>query len=105
MHLAKSFNDRRKVNLPTTKLHKTVRMLWISTGRQLFDILYMKKEQTVAVFPDRPGRIASPLEIVRDIQLQLDVARIGRLQNLVHRLGSLAQRAHVIVISQRDSQV
>ena len=40
-----------------------------------------------------------------DVEFELGIARIGSGQNLIYFLGTFAERAHVIVISERNAEV
>src|SRR5438270_797432 len=71
----------------------------------MLDILDMKKQQPVAVFFNGLGGIAASLKIMSDIEFQLRVARIGSGQDLIYFLGTFAERAHVIVISERNAEI
>src|SRR5260370_33204016 len=49
--------------------------------------------------------VATALKIVGDIQFQFDVARIGKTHDLVKLFGAFAERAHVVMVSERDSEI
>ena len=65
----------------------------------------MQEQQAVVVAVNRLDRIAATLLIVRDVELELDVAGIGRVQDSIHIVGPLAEAVHVIVIAERDADV
>src|SRR5689334_9321155 len=68
-----------------------------------FHILDMYEEKTIAVLADRLYRIAATLETMRNVQFQLDIARIAGLHHAVHLLRTLSERTHVVVVSELDS--
>ena len=65
----------------------------------------MQEQKPVGVLLNGFGRVAPALEVMRHIEFQLGVARVRRLQNLLYLFGTLSQRAHVVVVSERNSQV
>ena len=50
-------------------------------------------------------RVAAALLIVRDVEQQVDVARIARVHDAGRALGWLAHAVHVVVIHERDADV
>ncbi len=65
----------------------------------------MQEEQTVLVFADGLHGIATAHLVVRDVELELHVTRICRVEDPPHLVGTLADRVHVIVIAERDSKI
>src|SRR5206468_5121284 len=70
-----------------------------------FYVLDVKEQQSIRVLPDRADRIAAALLIMGDIELELDISRVGRLEDLIDLPGAFANRIHVVVVAERDAQV
>ena len=65
----------------------------------------MQEQQAVGIFFDGFHGIAAALEIVGNVEFQLGVARIGGFEDLIDFFGMLAERAHVIVVAERNSEI
>ena len=96
----------RDIDLAASELDEAVRRRVVRlVGRRTLDVLDVKEQQTIVVALNRLHRIAAALLVVRDVELEFHVPRIGRVENTVDRLGRLAQRAHVIVVADADAEI
>src|SRR6266436_2721866 len=105
IYFAQSFEDGGDVHESMSELDPAIGMLEIFTFRKAFDIFDMQKEQAIAERLDGFHGVAPALEIVRDIQFQLDVPRIRQTHDLIEFFGAFTKRTHMIVISERNSEV
>src|ERR1051325_1625969 len=94
-----------EVHASPAQLDKTERTLGRLAFRYRFYILDMQEKQAILIFLDSLGGISATLKIMRHVQFQLGEARVRGLQDLIHFLGALSKRTHVVVISERDSQI
>ena len=78
-------------------------VLLVDDEPDLLDIFDVQEQQPVGVFVNGFDRIAAALEIMRDVEFELRVARVGRRQDLIDFFRGLPKRTHVIVITQWDS--
>src|SRR5579885_858877 len=91
------------IHAAAAKLDETVRAF--VAGRERLDVLEVEKQEAVAIGLDGLCGIAAALEIVRDIEFQLHIARIARFEDLRDLLRMLAERTHVIVVAQWNAKV
>src|ERR1700687_1385344 len=105
IYFAQSFEDGGDVDQAVPQLDEAIGTLRILATREMLDVFDVQKKQAIAKLVDGFHGVAAALEIVRDIQFQFDVPRIRQAHDLIEFLGALAKRAHMIVISERDSEV
>src|ERR1700674_579777 len=80
-------------------------MLGVFPKGEVLYVIDVQKEPAIMEFLHCFYRVAATLKVVGDIQFQFDVARIRNTHDLIKLLGALAERGHVIVISERDSEI
>src|ERR1700682_774296 len=102
---AQRFEDGGDVHESVPKPDETIGMLRVLASLEALDVFNVQEEQAIAEFLDGFRGVAAALKMVRDVQFQFDVARIRKAHNLIEFFGALAQRAHVIVIAERDSEI
>src|SRR6266851_1835433 len=104
IYFAQSFKDGGYVHQSVAQLDPSIGVLGV-LPRKALDVFDVQKEQSIAELIDGFRGVAATLKIVRDIQFQFDVAGIRKTHDLVEFFGTLPERAHMIVISERDSEV
>ena len=69
------------------------------------EILDVQEDQPIPEFLDRLHGVAATLLIVRRVELQLHVARIGGVEDPPHFVRALAEIVHVIVKADGDAEI
>src|SRR5713226_932500 len=105
IYFAQSFEDGGDVHQAAAQLDKAIGMLRILASSEMLDVFDVQEEQAIIELVDGFHGVAAALEIVRDIQFQFDEARIRKTHDLIKLFGAFAERAHVIVITERDSEI
>src|SRR5579885_2115099 len=103
MDVTQSLERGGYIHAAAAKLDETVRAF--VAGRERLDVLEVEKQQAVAIGLDGLCGIPAALEIVSDIEFQLHIAPIARFENLRDLLRMLAERTHVIVVTQWNAKV
>src|SRR6266852_1404383 len=107
LDITESGEHTLQVYLASPELHETVRPRQIPSrrGDRTLEILDVYETQAIGVLPDRAHGISSALLIVRGIEQELHVPRVGCLEDLGNRFRGFADRVHVMMIGERDAEV
>src|SRR6266849_3217042 len=104
IYFAQSFKDGGYVHQSVAQLDPAIGVLGV-LPRKALDVFDVQKEQSIAELIDGFHGVATALEIVGDIQFQFDIARIRKTHDLIKLFGAFAERAHVVMVSERDSEI
>src|SRR5438477_8643403 len=91
----------RNVDAASSQLDPAIRLRIVGlVGSRALDVLEVEEEMPPRVLADRGDRIAAALPVMRDVELELDVARIRRVEDSIDLLGFFSEVVHVIVITE-----
>src|SRR5436190_10042342 len=107
-HILQRVEDPGQIDLSASEFDESIRLACLARPARLarvFHVFQMQKEQPLGVSTNRANRIAAALVVVRNIELELHVARVRGFENAIDVVGLLADRAHVIVITERNAEI